>query len=249
MSMTEKKEDNINSLCKKYFTPELCDEPVTETKETLFNKLLLQLKKYGYKVGKNYSALVQDDIEEILDERIFKFYKKCKENQKDNYTAFYKILLEEKFTKANIKAGIKKEKEVSIDNLNNDNNSFEEIIADDRQENKHPELETVIAQLDQLDIYFQKWCDGTLKKGGHKKDETTKKFLSELLTFEMRDAFLKYEKIIKEEYNKTYSFMNKQILNMSIRLSKAYIAELNGLSDTRGSHIFGDFQKAIQEQE
>lgn len=30
--MTPKKEDNIDSLCKKYFTPELCDEPVTESK-------------------------------------------------------------------------------------------------------------------------------------------------------------------------------------------------------------------------
>lgn len=248
MSMTGKNKDNINSLCKKYFTPELCDEPITETKETLFNKLLLQLKKYGYKVGMNYSALVQDDIEEILDETISHFYIKCKESPKDNYTAFYKDSLEHDFAKSNIKAGRKKEKEVSIDNLNNDNKSFEETIADDSQKNKHPELEPVITQLDQLDKYFKKWCDGTLKKGKHKKDENTKNFLSALLTFELREEFLKYEKIIKEDYNKTYSFMNKQILNMSKRLSKAEIAELYGLSDTRGSHIFGDFQKAIQEQ-
>lgn len=248
MSMTEKKQDNINSLCKKYFKPELCNEPVTETKESLFNKLLIQLKKYGYKVGKNYSALLLDDIEEIIDDTIFNCFQNWKENPTDNYTAFYSVSLKHDFEKANIKAKCKKEKEVSIDNLNNDNKTFEETITDDCQGNKHPELEPVIDQLDQLDIYFQKWCDGTLKKGSHKKDETTKRFLSALLTFEMRDDFLKYEKIIKEEYNKTYSFMNKQILNMSKRLSKADIAELYGLSDSRGSHIFRDFKKSIQIQ-
>lgn len=41
------KDDDINSLCKKYFTPELCDEPVTESKAKLKNNLLVQLVKYG----------------------------------------------------------------------------------------------------------------------------------------------------------------------------------------------------------
>ena len=45
--MTPKKEENINSLCKKYFTPELCDEPVTESKAALKGKIWEQLLKYG----------------------------------------------------------------------------------------------------------------------------------------------------------------------------------------------------------
>ena len=43
----KKSEDNINSLCKKYFTPELCKEAVTDSKTMLKNKLLTQLVKYG----------------------------------------------------------------------------------------------------------------------------------------------------------------------------------------------------------
>ena len=47
MTESEEKEESINSLCKKYFTPELCEEPVTESKNALKGKILKCLIKYG----------------------------------------------------------------------------------------------------------------------------------------------------------------------------------------------------------
>lgn len=51
MEDSKSKEENpINLLCKKYFTPELCDEPVTETPAALKNKILAELLSYGDKI-------------------------------------------------------------------------------------------------------------------------------------------------------------------------------------------------------
>lgn len=45
-----KEENHVNLLCKKYFTPELCEEPVTETPSALKNKILAELLSYGDKI-------------------------------------------------------------------------------------------------------------------------------------------------------------------------------------------------------
>lgn len=51
MEDSKSKEENpINLLCKKYFTPELCDDPVTETPAALKNKILAELLSYGDKI-------------------------------------------------------------------------------------------------------------------------------------------------------------------------------------------------------
>lgn len=48
MEDSKSKEENpINLLCKKYFTPELCDGPVTETPAALKNKAFAELLSYG----------------------------------------------------------------------------------------------------------------------------------------------------------------------------------------------------------
>lgn len=47
MCMAENEKEDINSLCKKYFTPELCEEPVTESKRTLEIKLLNQMIRFA----------------------------------------------------------------------------------------------------------------------------------------------------------------------------------------------------------
>ena len=51
MEDSKSKEENpINLLCKKYFTPELCDGPVTETPAALKNKAFAELLSYGDKI-------------------------------------------------------------------------------------------------------------------------------------------------------------------------------------------------------
>ncbi|WP_296028907.1 hypothetical protein [uncultured Treponema sp.] len=51
MEDSKSKEENpINLLCKKYFTPELCDGSVTETPAALKNKAFAELLSYGDKI-------------------------------------------------------------------------------------------------------------------------------------------------------------------------------------------------------
>lgn len=53
--MAENVKEDINSLCKKYFAPEFCDEPVTEVKRTLEMKLLKQMIRFARHIFNNSS--------------------------------------------------------------------------------------------------------------------------------------------------------------------------------------------------
>ena len=61
-----KSEDNINTLCKKLFAPETCDFPVTESKNTLQNKIAVQFLKYGKTVANKSFSLEKEDVEDII---------------------------------------------------------------------------------------------------------------------------------------------------------------------------------------
>ncbi len=242
--------DDINSLCKKYFTPRLCDEIITESERCLFVKLYAQLQKYAYKISKSYSSLFYDDIEDVIQNTITECFAKWREEPKNNYTDYFSISIKHAFDKANVDAKRKKDNERSMDDaISYDNNkTFEHSIADERQNKKYPELNSIVECLDKLDLFFTKWSDGKYKKGAHKKDESTINCLSALLTYEMKDDFIQWGLIIKQEYNKTYSFVNKKILNMEKSLSKAGIAALYGLSATRASHILSDFLAEVEKK-
>ena len=119
--MTSGKEENINSLCKKYFTPELCDEPVTESKMALQNKICQQMIILGRSVWKkrNYKELgnldmisdpngdadngcmISSAMEDAIYEAIansFNMWKK--ELPKLSYTAYFYKVLDTEFIKS-----------------------------------------------------------------------------------------------------------------------------------------------------
>lgn len=119
--MTPKKEENINSLCKKYFTPELCDEPVTESKMALQNKICQQMiilgrsvwKKRNYKELENLDmisdpngdadngCMISSAMEDAIYEAIansFNMWKK--ELPKLSYTAYFYKVLDTEFIKS-----------------------------------------------------------------------------------------------------------------------------------------------------
>ncbi len=104
--MTENvKEDNINSLCKKYFTPGLCGDVVTESKSTLERKLWVQLEKYGKKISGKYSSIGEEDCEDVLIQTISECFKNWKKEEPSiSYTAYYTTALTNNFSKENIKA-------------------------------------------------------------------------------------------------------------------------------------------------
>lgn len=121
-----KKEENINSLCKKYFTPELCDEPGSESKRALQNELCKQLVIFGrslwkqsrYKDIKNLNMVpdptmsvpkkgekdnrpvVSSAMEEAIYEAIGIFFAKCKTNPPNSYTAYFSAISKHEFNKS-----------------------------------------------------------------------------------------------------------------------------------------------------
>ncbi len=250
MADENKEEDNINSLCQKYFTPQLCAVPVTESKRSLEMKLFKQMQMYGNTIASKYQKLTFEDKEEAIFGAINDCWITWKKNSpaNGNFTGYYSITLKHRLDNSNIFQGDKNTIEVSIDKEDDNGNHFEDCLADDTENQKHPELEAVVEQLDKLESFYQKWCVGEEKKGAHKKNKNTIDCLSALLTFEMREEFLKYGRILKIEYDRSYSFLNKQILNMSQNLSKEKIGSLFGLTKTRVSHIRDDFFDELKKQ-
>ena len=93
------KEDNINSLCKKYFTPELCKEAVMESKPTLKRKLQEQLYRYGLAVVSRKFTIADKDTKEqfffdVVEDSIEKFFKKGEERAiSSTYTSYFSAIL------------------------------------------------------------------------------------------------------------------------------------------------------------
>lgn len=241
MDELKKDKDDINSLCKKCFIPDTSDDGTSEPDRSLFIELYAQLMKYGRKVSNNYLSINSSDVDDIIQDAIADCIEQWRKSPKDNYKAYYSTAIRHAFDNANIKSENIKKNEISFDNITENEEASEQTINDRKQKKMHPELEPIIQQLDKLDLYYKKWCNGELTKGAHKKDESTIAYLSARLTLEMREDFLKWGEIIKQEYNRTYSFLNKQVLNMAKNLKKADIAALFGLSETRGTHIYRDF--------
>ncbi len=86
--MDDKKnsEDNIDSLYKKLYRPELCTEPVTESEKSLKENLVRQLFLYGMGILYKYKEFPIDDAEEkktffydVVLDSIQKFLERCKD--------------------------------------------------------------------------------------------------------------------------------------------------------------------------
>ena len=115
MEENGKKKDGINVLCKKYFTPELCVEPVTESKRTLELKIYKQMLKYGQKLSSNYSDLTDKDSEDAIIKAIsscFEIWKKAPPEK--GYTAYYATALKNEFNEMN-KSASERKKEKSLE--------------------------------------------------------------------------------------------------------------------------------------
>lgn len=93
------KEDNINSLCKKYFTPELCKEAVMESKLTLKRKLQEQLYRYGLAVINRKFTIQDKDTKEqfcfdVVEDSIEKFFEKGDAKSiSHTYTSYFSVIL------------------------------------------------------------------------------------------------------------------------------------------------------------
>ena len=116
MPGTTLNEDNINSLCKKYFTPELCAEPVTESKTTLERKLWIQLQKLGTTISRKYSSVGADDREDIILNTISECFKNWRKSCLTFvYSAYFSSAVKRGLLKAKAKHGQQQATEISLD--------------------------------------------------------------------------------------------------------------------------------------
>ena len=78
MDTTDNATDNIITLYQKYFTPQLCNEPVSETKNSLKHKLQVQLYKYGvYVFNRKFTIDDADAKTEICADVVEDAIEKC----------------------------------------------------------------------------------------------------------------------------------------------------------------------------
>lgn len=242
----EKKEDNINSLCKKYFTPELCDESVTESKRTLELKLWTQLEMYGNKIAGNYSKLGQEDCEDAIILAIGECFKNWREKEPQvAYSVYYAAAVRRNFIHANEERQERVAKEVSLQEniLNNPDRTVGDNVEDVHEQNKNENdaaLSCIVERLDKIEEFFCK------EKDSSRVNENTMNCLSALLTLELKDDFSKWGNVIRGEFGRDYSFLNKQVFGMRERLDKKQVAALFGKSATRCSHILQDFLNKIK---
>ena len=211
MTAENEKADNINSLCKKYFTPELCDEPVTESKATLERKLWVQLEKYAHKVARNYFSLTTDDCEDIFIETISESIKNWnKAAPKTTYTAYYTTALKNNLVKANNNAKQKEIKEISID----------KPIPNKSSSNKKKETLNEIFK-DYAPSSEDLYILGTIAKQKFKfidKIFRMKKrdvWWKALLTWYFYDDLHKYFELLDEPFNR-YSFIDCDVYNSTV---------------------------------
>lgn len=245
--LAEKKEDNINSLCKKYFTPELCDEPVTESKNTLERKLWLQLEKYGHKVAQNYSALSSEDSEDVIILTIGECFKNWKDGiPKVSYSVYYSGSLSNNFRRKNAEVQKRNKDEISLQTQTSQTDSkltLGDKLENIQDKNKKENEQALNVIVEQLDVFEKCFCD---KAQNSRTDKNTLNCLAALLTLELKEDFIKWDFIIKLEYGRNYSFIDKRILNMSDKLNKNKVAALFGIKPTRATHILQDFLKEVK---
>lgn len=85
----KQKENDINSLCKKYFTPELCKEPITETRLALRNKIFTELLSYGDRIcAKNFYEKKDFLCEEIVI-TVQKCFQRWEKVPCESYSAYF----------------------------------------------------------------------------------------------------------------------------------------------------------------
>lgn len=210
--MTPIKEENINSLCKKYFTPELCDEPVTESKAALKGKIWQELLKYADRIcSKNFSEIEKDFIcEKIFDviEACWKNWEKLPEER--SYSSYFyaavknKILEYYKKERLNMNA---QSLDVVVDSNESDSGTTFHDIIEDKKTNiegyfeKKDSLDQIEQYLKSVDIWFKK----------RKRDDWNKA----MITAELYEGLHLYFDYFPERKLSRFDFIDDRIYYLS----------------------------------
>ena len=231
-----KKEENINSLCKKYFTPELCDEPVTETKRALEFKLYAQLERYGRKMSRKYSYIGQDDIEDIVQETVITCFKQWKTVSLENYASYYGKAIKNNFIRKNKQNDKRDNKEISS-NTPKGNDEDSDILEDDIQSPDYIKSPFYDKEI-KMRLRFIDKCFRAKKRADWWKGIVTEYLYEDLHTF-----FSHYP----SEPMQRYSFIDVEIYNWENAPTQKQVAQFLGKDEGQVSRALTAFVENIEE--
>lgn len=247
--MVEKneKEENINSLCKKYFTPELCDEPVTETKRALEFKLYVQFKRYGKKMSEDYSQLIKDsngdeEIEGFIYEAIARCFSKWKKSPLKNdsaYSTYFGITIKSIFIRENKNIEKIRETEISLEaSQNGDEKEYSR--KDNLEDSSEVSAEELISTEEEIKmrLRFIDKCFRAKKRADWWKGIVTGYLYEDLHTF-----FSHYP----SEPMQRYSFIDVEIYNWENTPTQKQVAQFLGKDEGQVSRALTAFVENIEE--
>lgn len=237
-NLDTKKEENINFLCKKYFTPELCDEPGSESKRTLESKIYFQMLKFGIDIcNKNFSDC--GDCEFIIADTISNCWMKWIKNHPNSYSAYFASAI-----KNNVLSFLESKKDelsqtiISLDEpiQNSENDLFLVNTIPDKNidlQETNEILEDVEKYLNLVDI----WYNLRVREDWNKT----------LITSELYDGLHAYFDYYPEKKISKFKFVDENIYNLSENLTNKKLAEILNKDEGQLSRKRKDFRNEMED--
>lgn len=243
--MTPKTAENINSLCKKYFTPELCDELVTESKAALKGKIWEQLLKYGDWICNNNFSY-QGDADtfcEIILNTVESCWCKYEEKIEEiNYSSYFAISV-----KNNIKNFINSNKgkmtiiKSSLDSpfKSDEKNTLLDTIEDESlSDSNKREKEAAQEYIKKVENYL-KAIDAWFKS--RKRDDWNKT----LITAELYDGLHQYLDYYPEKSLSRFGFIDETIFNLPQQPKNKELAKILDKDEGQLSRAKTNFREQV----
>lgn len=242
--MTPKKEDNIDSLCKKYFTPELCDDPVTESKMSLKGKIYAQLLKYGDWICDKY--YFSKGGRELFCEIVINTVEKCWENwekeSRDSYRAYFAISV-----KNNVNSFLKS-KQGQIDSTvvsletpcgTDGSGTLLDIIEDKMSmDNDEEKKEIARENMKKVEDYL-KAVDSWFKI------RTRQDWNKSFVTAELYEGLHQYFDYYQDKKITRFSFIDEKIYNLPQEPMNKELSIIIGKSETQLTHKRKEFREQV----
>jgi hypothetical protein len=258
MAEKENKEDNINTLCKKCFTPELCNEEIKESKDTLKKKIMAQLYMFGKwcfnqrimslsDEEKKKSPLVNrpDLTDDSIIDAIEIILKKGENKEiKGGYSSYFKAVIFDRFYKKQL---LKDENHFSFDEpLNSNESSSEDVVTlhdfiEDKKympiDNKYESSYSVFDILQVVENAYR-----------NKQRKKYKAWLSPVLTRELFEGLKHFCNCYGEEKIQKYTFADQSIYNLDKKPTRKSIAESFNVDPSYLKNEIEKFLLPIKEQ-
>lgn len=236
--------ERINSLCKKYFTPELCETSVTESKATLKGKIYTQLLAFGDYLGRGKSKSLVDKIDfELISELVVQVIESCWENwskkpRELNYTQYFAQSMRNallKFVESNHTC-------ISLDENLQDKSENKAFSLSTILEDKRNSIDAAIERQEsiaEVEDYLK--AIGVWFKS-RKREEWNKT----AITAELYDGLHRYFDQFPHRKPSRFCFIDEKVYHLPSAPSNKYIAQLLAKDEGQISKMRKKFRSDIE---